>query len=139
MAGTDPSRDEAQRETKRVSEPAELAAAAHARRLSLATLLDLSRELTGVLIAVQPRAAFRADLYSRLLVEARRQQAVRTLSLPDRSDFDLDESWVVVRRSYLGYGTGGRRWLLGAAAVGSAASVVGLLAFVRSRRHGRAA
>jgi hypothetical protein len=107
--------------------------------MSLAALLDLSRELRGVLVAVQPPPEFREELYGHLLAEARRQQALRILSLPVGSDPTLDESQTIIHRFYPAYGPGGRRWLIGAAAVGSAASLVGLLAFVRSRRHGNAA
>jgi hypothetical protein len=107
--------------------------------LSIASLLDLSRELRSALVIVQPRPEFREDLYGRLLVEARRQQALRMLSLPVGPASNLEDTRTTVHRFHLAYGLGGRRWVIGAAAVGSAASVVGLLAYVRSRRHGRAA
>jgi hypothetical protein len=109
------------------------------RGLSLASLLDLSRELRDVLVIVQPRPQFREELYDNLLAEAHRQQAMRTLSLPAVSIVGLEGSQTIVRRVHLGYGTTGRRWIIGAAAVGSAASLVGLLAYVRNRRHGKAA
>jgi hypothetical protein len=108
------------------------------RRPSLAVLLDLSRELSHVLVPVQLRPEFREELYGRLLIEARRQQALQMLALPAGSPA-LEEPRTMSYRAYLGYGPEGRRWIIGAAAVGSAASLVGLLAYVRSRRHGKVA
>lgn len=107
--------------------------------LSLAPLLDLSRELRSVLVVVQPRPEFRQELYGHLLVKARRQQALQMLSLPIGSSQAQGGSRTTVRRIHPRYGPGGRRWIIRAAAVGSAASVVGLLAYVRSRRHGKVA
>jgi hypothetical protein len=109
------------------------------RWLPLAALLDLSRELSNILVPVQPTPEYRAELYRRLLTEAHRQQALRLLSLPVGSIPAPEESRTMIRRVYLEYGPGGRRWIVGVAAVGSAASLVGLLAYVRSRRHGKAA
>jgi len=105
---------------------------------SLVALLDLSRELSNILVPVQPRPEFREELYGRLLVEARRQHALQMLALPAVSPA-LEESRTMSLLAYLGYGPEGRRWIIGAAAVGSAASLVGLLAYVRSRRHGKVA
>jgi hypothetical protein len=107
--------------------------------LSLASVLDLSRELSGVLVAIQPRPEFREELYGHLMVEARRQRALRTLSLPVGSDSALEKPATIVRRLSPSYGRGNRRWFIGAAAVGSAASLVGLLAYVRNRHHGSVA
>ena len=105
---------------------------------SLAALLDLSRELSRVLVPVRPRPEYREELYRRLLAEAHRQEALRLLSLPAGSTPELAASQTI---HWLGPGdrSGGRRWIIGAAAVGSAASLVGLLAYVRIRRHGKAA
>jgi len=108
------------------------------RWLSLVALLDLSRELSNILVPVQLRPEFREELYGRLLVEARRQQALQMLALPIGS-LALEESRTMSLRAHLGYGPEGRRWIIGAAAVGSAASLVGLLAYVRIRRHGKVA
>jgi hypothetical protein len=105
---------------------------------SLVAMLDLSRELSNILVPVQPRPEFREELYGRLLVEARRQQALQMLALPAGS-LALEESRTMSNRADLGYGLESRRWIIGAAAVGSAASLVGLLAYVRSRRHGKVA
>jgi hypothetical protein len=128
-----------QRPVSPEGDAARIAESARPPGMSLASLLDLSRELRGMLLAVQPRAEFRDELYEHLLIEARQQQALRSLSLPVGPDPALREPQTIVRRIYPGYAPGSRRWLLGAAAVGSAASVVGLLAYVRSRRHGSAA
>jgi hypothetical protein len=139
MAGTLRILDDEQRTSAGVSDAVGVAITSRPAGISLASLLDLSRELRGVLVAVQPRPEFREELYSHLLVEARRQQALRILSLRVGSDPVLEESQAIVHRIYLGDGPGSRRWIIGAAAVGSAASLVGLLAYVRSRRHGNAA
>jgi len=109
------------------------------RWLPLAALLDLSRELSNILVPVQPRSEYQAELYRRLLTEARRQQALRMLSLYSGSTPAPEEPRTMIHRIHLEYGAGGRRWIIGAAAVGSAASLVGLLAYVRSRRHGKVA
>jgi hypothetical protein len=90
-------------------------------------------------VTVHPRIEFREVLYGQLLVEARRQQALRMLSLPLGSTPAWEESRTEDHHILRGYGPGGRRWIIGAAAVGSAASVVGLLAYVRSRRQRKAA
>jgi hypothetical protein len=128
--------DDEQRTAARVSDADDAAAAPRSSGLSLASLLDLSRELRGVLVMVHPRPEFREDLYGHLLVEVRRQQVLRILALSVGSDSATEDSQAMVRRIYPGYGSGGRRWLIGAAAVGSAASLVGLFAYVRSRHHG---
>jgi hypothetical protein len=138
MADTSRFLDQEQRIAERASAVA-VDAVPRSRGVSLAALLDLSRELRGVLVAVQPRLEFREELYGHLLVEARRQQALRILSQPVASDFALEDSQTSVRRIYPPYGSGSRRWIIGAAAVGSAASLVGLLAYVRVRRHGNVA
>jgi len=122
-----------------VGDAASVPASTRSRWLSLGPLLDLSRELRSVLVVVQPRPEFREELYRHLLVEARRQQALRMLSLPVESSPVPEESWLFVDRIHSGHGPGGRRWIIGAAAVGSAASLVGLLAYVRSHRHARTA
>jgi hypothetical protein len=109
------------------------------RWLPLASLLDISRELSNIFVPLQPRPEYQAELYRRLITEARRQQALRMLSLSARSTPVPDEFRTMMHRVHPEYGSGGMRWIIGAAAVGSAASLVGLLAYVRSRRHGKAA
>jgi hypothetical protein len=131
--------DDEQRTAARVGDAVGASATFRSPGKSLASLLDLSRELRGVLVAVQPRPEFREELCGRLLVEARRQQALRILSLPVGSDLALGESQAIVHRIHPTYPSGSRRWIIGAAAVGSAASLVGLLAYVRNHRHGNAA
>ncbi len=83
-------------------------------------LMALAGALACALQPVRPRAAFRAHLRRGLVDAARRRQAIR--AVPPRSGR-----------------IPGLSWLLGAAAVGSAVSVLGLLAYlIRSRHHGRA-
>jgi hypothetical protein len=114
-------------------------------RLSVTWLLDLSRELSNLLVLLHLRPEFRDELYRQLLVEARRQQALRVLSLTGddvggqaRESVALrEESNGMTRRHQLDSGPTNRRWIIGAA-VGSA-SALGLLVLVRNRRHRRAA
>lgn len=114
--------------------------------LPLSSLLDLSRELSHLLLLVQPRPAFEADLYRHLVAEARRRQAVRMLSLgqnygnvlPDGSTSAREEPFGIMRSMHTDDEPSSRRWIIGAAAVGSA-SLLGLVVLMRSRRHRRAA
>ena len=95
---------------------------------------------------INPRAEFRRELHRSLVAEARRQQAQRMLAisssapagiltgpqgLPDRL---ID--WISQETSAL---PGDRRWVLGAAAVGSAVSLAGILAYVLHHRSRTAA
>jgi hypothetical protein len=115
-------------------------------RLPFASLLEIARELGNLLIPVEPSAEFRIELHRRLVVEARRQQDLRSLS--SRSDRAAvsrggavvyrDGSAEVMRQLSGEDESSNRRWIIGAAAVGSA-SLLGLLVYVRSRRHARAA
>jgi hypothetical protein len=114
--------------------------------LPLSSLLDLSRELSHLLVLVQPRPAFEAELYRHLVAEARRRQAVRMLSLgqnygsvlPDGLTCTQEEPFGIMRPMQTGDEPSSRRWIIGAAAVGSA-SLLGLVVLVRSRRHRRVA
>lgn len=82
-------------------------------------LMALASALSSVLQPVRPRAAFRAHLRRGLVDAARRRYAFRAAT------------------PHLGR-TPRFAWLLGAAVVGSAVSVVGLLAYLlRNRHHGR--
>jgi hypothetical protein len=136
MAETLQIHNDERRSAAMASNAAGVSTSSQSHGLSLAALLDLSRELRSLLVAVRPRPEFREELYDHLLVEARRQRVQRMLSLPVESAAVLGKPWTTVHRIPLGYGLSSRRWIIGAAAVGSAASVVGLLAYVRSRRHG---
>jgi hypothetical protein len=108
--------------------------------IGLAALLGLTRELAGLLLPVRPRTEFRAELHRSLITAARQQQAQRLLALPTREDAatvvaapgrpDRMGQWLELVE-----GTSGRQWILGAAAVGSAVSVVGILAYVLCHRQ----
>jgi hypothetical protein len=100
--------------------------------LSVVPFLGLARDLSALLLPVQPRSQFRADLERSLLAEARQQNATSSLADyawtagPAGARFDLLE----------------RRWVIGAAAaaaVGSAVSLAGIMAYVLHRRGDRAA
>ncbi len=81
-------------------------------------LLDLARQLQGILVPVKPDVDFRRRLHGELILEAQRRQAERPLSL-----FQQHRKGI----------------LIGAAAIGSVASVAGvIIAFVLRHRHGRA-
>jgi hypothetical protein len=81
-------------------------------------LLDLAAQLQGILVPVEPDSNFRRRLHGELILEAQRHQPA-----PDTSLFQQHRKGI----------------LIGAAAVGSLASVVGVIvAFVLRYRHGRA-
>jgi hypothetical protein len=78
-------------------------------------LLDLAEQLHGLLIPVVPDAHFRRRLHGELVLEAQRRQ-----SEPEEGLFQQHRTGI----------------LIGAAAVGSVASVVGVaIAFVLRHRH----
>ncbi len=80
-------------------------------------LMALASALASALQPVRPRAAFRAHLRRGLVDAAQRRRAFHIASPHSRH-------------------VPGLAWLLGAAAVGSAVSVAGLLAYlIRSRHH----
>ena len=80
-------------------------------------LLDLAEQLHGILVPVEPNARFRRGLHGDLILEAQRRQAQPALSL-----FQQHRKGI----------------LIGAAAVGSVASVAGVvIAFVLRHRQGR--
>lgn len=82
------------------------------------SLLELAEQLQGILIPVEPDANFRRRLHGELILEAQRRQAEPAPSL-----FQQHRKGI----------------LIGAAAVGSIASVIGVIvAFVLRQRHGRA-
>ena len=83
------------------------------------SLLDLAEHLQGVLVPVTPNTDYRRRLHGELLLEAQRREAK-----PEPNMFQQHRKGI----------------LIGAAAVGSVASVVGVIvAFVWRLRHGRAA
>ena len=80
-------------------------------------LLDLAEQLQGILIPVEPNAHFRRRLHGELLLEAQQRQLEPEVSLLQQHRKGI---------------------LIGAAAIGSVASVVGVaVAFVWRHRHSR--
>lgn len=81
-------------------------------------LLDLAEHLQAILVPVEPDTHYRRRLHGELLLEAQRRQ------------IEPEASFVQQHRKGI---------LIGAAAVGSVASVVGvIIAFLLRYRHGRA-
>jgi hypothetical protein len=88
------------------------------RNTQVQGLLDLAEQLQGVLVPVKPDVDFRRRLHGELLLEAQRRQAEPELNL-----FQQHRKGI----------------LIGAAAIGSVASVAGvIIALVLRRRHTRA-
>jgi len=87
------------------------------RAAELATLLDIAERTCRLMsVQVKPDAAFRENLHSELLAMARQRYPEGWANRPP---------WTNVSRS----------WIIGAAAVGSAVSVAGLVAyFIRQRQ-----
>jgi hypothetical protein len=107
--------------------------------IALAPLLDVARELGAILIPVRPPLPFRAELHRALVATARQQQVQNELfPLPGPSaDFrSRVNDWAGQGLNELSEGD--RRWFVGAAVVGSALSLAGLVGFVLLQR-GRAA
>ncbi len=106
--------------------------------LTLAPYLALSRDLATLVTPVSPDDRFRTQLYGSLLDHARRQQ-VQPMLLPlTEEDPETGIPRRVVR--WVAHVPGqDRRWVWGAAAVGSAVSLAGLVTFVWHRRGNRAA
>ena len=84
----------------------------------VAGLLDLAEQLTGILVPVQPDPDFRRRLHGDLILRAQNRQV------------ELEPGLFQQHRKGI---------LIGAAALGSVASVVGvIIAFALRIRHGRA-
>ena len=107
---------------------------------ALAPLLELAREIGRLFSTpIMVRGDFRRDLHQSLLMEARRQQAQRALALtpvitPAKETPWLHDrviGWINQEASAMPVE---RRWMIGAAAVGSAVSLAGVLAYVLSHR-----
>ncbi len=93
--------------------------------------LALARELAALLLPMTPAVQFRDDLERSLVSAARQQNTQAAFATPDRSGDVTGE------RDGLE-----RRWVLGAAAaaaVGSAVSIAGIVAYVWWHRSDRAA
>jgi hypothetical protein len=106
--------------------------------LTLAPYLALSRDLSALLTPVSPDDQFRAQLYDSLVDRARRQQSQPLLLPLTEDDSDTRIPRRVVRWVANVPGQD-RRWVWGAAAVGSAVSFAGLVTYVWHRRGSRAA
>jgi hypothetical protein len=88
------------------------------RNDQVGALLDLAEQLQAILVPVEPSANFRRRLHGELLLETQRRQVEPAPNL-----FQQHRKGI----------------LIGAAAVGSVASVMGvIIAFVLHLRHGRA-
>jgi hypothetical protein len=88
------------------------------RHAQVQGLLDLAEELQGILVPVAPDINFRRRLHGGLLLEAQQRQVEPEVSL-----FRQHRRGIII----------------GAAAVGSVASVLGVvIAFVLRHRHGKA-
>lgn len=99
--------------------------------LSVVPFLSLARELAALFVPVRPARQFRDDLESSLLVAAQQQRARAALV-----GYDPLEALPGEREGLE------RRWVIGAAAaaaVGSAVSIAGIVAYVWRRRSDRAA
>jgi hypothetical protein len=107
--------------------------------IALAPLLDVARELGAVLIPVRPPLAFRAELHRSLVMMARQQQVQYALFPPvvPSGDF-LGRVNVWAEQGLNELSEGDRLWFVGAAVVGSALSLAGLVGYVLHQR-GRAA
>lgn len=108
--------------------------------LTLAPWLALARDLSTLCVPVQPRPQFRIELEQRLLVAARRQQARATLAIPlpsAESAPGLRDR--MTERLLPPLGDTSRWWMVGAAAVGSAVSIAGLVSYFWRHRGQQAA
>jgi len=106
--------------------------------LPLAPYLALSRELSELIVPAPPRADFRAELYHSLVARARQRPAnAALLPLPEIEPAagipTRFARWIVATPGQ------DRRWVWGAAAVGSAVSLAGLVTYVWRHRSSRAA
>ena len=106
--------------------------------LTLAPYLALSRDLSALLTPAPPDDRFRAQLYGSLIDHARRRQSQPLLLPLMEEDPETGIPRRVVRWVTNVPGQD-RRWVWGAAAVGSAVSLAGLVTYVWHRRGSRAA
>ena len=138
--------DEQSRSLRGLRSDAEWLARLPEATLTLAPLFVLAREIAGLLVPIKPRPEFRGELHRSLVTEGRQQQAQRLLDLPApgvrvqtpelQRIPDRVWGWISQETNVLPMD---RRWVLGAAAVGSAVSLAGILAYVLSRRGNPAA
>ncbi len=101
--------------------------------LPLAPYLALARELSDALTPLQPRSEFRAQLYHSLVASAATGERATAAAVARESLVDIPARlarWVAAAP------LPGRRWVWGAAAVGSAVSLAGLMTYVLWLRRG---
>jgi len=101
-----------------------LAAASSGSVVSLTPFLTLAREIAALFVPVHLRDEFRAELNRDLMVAARQQYARELLLFPAPG----------TEQSRLS-----RRWVWGAATLGSAVSLAGIVALVWYQRRRQAA
>lgn len=101
--------------------------------LTLAPYLTLSRDLAALLTPVQLRETFRAELY-RSLMDRACQQTPEPLFLPVPSHNAPQGIPTRFVRWVVSVPSEDRRWVWGAAAVGSAVSLAGIVTYVWHRR-----
>lgn len=99
--------------------------------LTVVPFLGLARELASLLLPVRPSPQFRADLERSLLAAARQQNAQLLVTgfTPPAPSYGVRFTSIE------------RRWVIGAAAaaVGSAVSIAGIVAYMLHRRSEHAA
>ncbi len=105
--------------------------------LSLAPYLNLARELAGLLVPVRPRPEFKQALEESLLIEARRRHALENLAITGPASAQHRGPLEAWRDALLENPE--RHWVIGAAALGSAVSVMGIVAYLWRQRGRRAA
>jgi hypothetical protein len=109
--------------------------------LAITPFLLIAQEVAALLLPLAPRVEFRQSLHRSLVQQARRQQAQSLLDLaePLRTPFVPEgqslpyrvAGWITEEAASFDMD---RRWVFGAAAVGSAVSVAGILAYMLSHR-----
>lgn len=105
--------------------------------LSLTPYLELARDLAALLVPRHVRPEFKQSLEVGLLAEARRQYALRQLAIGDSGSIQPRgplEAWREVLLE-----SNERRWMIGAAALGSAVSIMGIVAYLWRQRNQRMA
>jgi hypothetical protein len=107
----------------------------------LAPLLEVAREVAALLVPIRPRPIFRDELYRSLVATARRQQAQEALAIPTAGLMGVNFSPQLLGRVNEWAGQGleelgdvDRRWFVGAAVVGSAISLAGIVTYVLYQR-----
>ncbi len=106
--------------------------------LTLLPYLALARDLSALLIPVQPSECFHAELYRSLVENARQRQAQAVLFPPATDEVSTGIPRRVARWVMSVPGQD-RRWVWGAAAVGSAVSMAGIATYMLRHRGRKAA